>query len=46
MIAKQLLRALREVGLTAGISIIYVANVNGQSIRPLIGTPCPTRRRL
>src|SRR6201993_201210 len=41
MIAKQLLRALREVGLTAGISIICVANVNGQSIRPLIGTPLP-----
>lgn len=41
MIAKQLLRALHAVGLTAGISIICVANVNGQSIRPLIGTPLP-----
>src|ERR1700679_1135335 len=41
MIAKQLLRAVREVGLTAGISIICVANVNGQSIRPPIGTPLP-----
>jgi hypothetical protein len=41
MIAKQLLRAVREVGLTAGISIICVANVNGQSISPPIGTPLP-----
>jgi FtsP/CotA-like multicopper oxidase with cupredoxin domain len=41
MIAKQLLRAVHEVGLTAGISIICVATVNGQSIRPPIGTPLP-----
>ena len=41
MIAKQLLRAVREVKLTAGISIICVANVNGQSIHPPIGTPLP-----
>jgi hypothetical protein len=41
MIAKQILRAVHEVGLTAGISIICVANVNGQSIHPPIGTPLP-----
>src|SRR6202451_1598655 len=41
MIAKQLLRAVHEVGLTAGISIICVATVNGQSLRPPIGPPVP-----
>src|SRR6204780_4122027 len=41
MIAKQLLRAVHEGGLTAGISIICVATVNGQSLRPPIGTPLP-----
>src|SRR5580692_8248672 len=41
MIAKQLLRAVHDVRLTAGISIICVATVNGQSIRPPIGTPLP-----
>jgi len=38
MIAKQILRAVRK---TAGISIICVANVNGQSIHPPIGTLLP-----
>jgi len=41
MIAKQILRAVHEVGLTAGISIICAANVNGQSIHPPIGTLLP-----
>ena len=41
MIAKQLLRAVHEVGVTSGISIICVANVNGQSIHPPIGTLLP-----
>jgi hypothetical protein len=41
MIAKQILRAVHEVGLTAGISIICAANVNGQSIHPAIGTLLP-----
>ena len=41
MIAKQMLRAVHEVGLTAGISIICVANVIGQSIHPPIGTLLP-----
>ena len=41
MIAKQIGRAVHEVGLTAGISIICVATVNGQSLRPPIGTPLP-----
>ena len=41
MIAKQLLRAVHEVGLTAGISIICLVNVNGQSIHPPIGTLLP-----
>ena len=41
MIAKQILRAVHEVGLTAGISIICIANLNGQSIHPLIGTLLP-----
>ena len=41
MIAKQLLKAVREVGLTAGISIICVAHIDGQSIHPPIGTVLP-----
>src|ERR1700723_1694374 len=41
MIAKQFLRAVHEVGVTAGISIICIANVNGQSIHPPIGTLLP-----
>jgi suppressor of ftsI len=41
MIAKQILRVVHEVGLTAGISIICVANVNSQSIHPPIGTLLP-----
>jgi hypothetical protein len=41
MIAKQILRAVHEVGLTAGISIICVANVYGQSIHPPIATLLP-----
>ena len=38
MIAKHSLRAIHEVGLMAGISIILTANANGQSIHPPIGT--------
>jgi hypothetical protein len=39
MIAKHSLRAIHEIGLMAGISIILTANANGQSIHPPIGTP-------
>jgi len=38
MIAKHSLRAIHEIGLMAGISIILTANANGQSIHPPIGT--------
>src|SRR6202789_3224029 len=38
MIAKLSLRAIHEIGLMAGISIILTANANGQSIHPPIGT--------
>src|SRR5580698_10928146 len=38
MIAKHTLRAIHEIGLMAGISIILTANANGQSIHPPIGT--------
>src|ERR1700722_11604056 len=41
MIAKHILRAIHEMGLLAGMSIIWTANVNGQSIHPPIGTPLP-----
>jgi hypothetical protein len=41
MIAKRVLRAVYEVGLMVGISIIWTANVSGQAIQPLIGTPLP-----
>ena len=41
MIAKHILRAIYVMGLLAGISIIWTANVKGQSIHPPIGTPLP-----
>ena len=41
MIAKHIVRAVYVVGLMAGLSIIWTANVNGQSIHPPIGTPLP-----
>ena len=41
MIAKHILRAIYVMGLLAGMSIIWTANVNGQSIHPPIGTPLP-----
>jgi FtsP/CotA-like multicopper oxidase with cupredoxin domain len=41
MIAKHILRAIHEMGLLARMSIIWTANVNGQSIHPPIGTPLP-----
>jgi suppressor of ftsI len=41
MIAKHILRAIHEMGLLAGMSIIWTANVNGQSIHPPIGTLLP-----
>ncbi|HEY4051944.1 MAG TPA: multicopper oxidase family protein [Acidobacteriaceae bacterium] len=41
MIAKHILKAVYEVGLIAGISILWAAKVNAQSIHPLAGTPLP-----
>jgi FtsP/CotA-like multicopper oxidase with cupredoxin domain len=41
MIAKHILRAVHAMGLMAGMSIIWIANVNGQSIHPPIGTQLP-----
>jgi FtsP/CotA-like multicopper oxidase with cupredoxin domain len=41
MIAKHVLRAVHEIGLMAGISIMWTANVSGQAIQPPIGTPLP-----
>jgi hypothetical protein len=41
MIAKHVLRAVHEIGLMAGISIMWTANVSGQTIQPPIGTPLP-----
>src|SRR5260370_4720070 len=41
MIAKQILRAVHEIGLMAAISIIWIAKVNAQAIYPPIGTPLP-----
>jgi hypothetical protein len=36
MIAKHIVRAVHVIGLMAGLSIIWTANVNGQSIHPPI----------
>jgi hypothetical protein len=41
MIAKHILTAVHEIGLMAGISIIWIAKVNAQAIYPPIGTPLP-----
>jgi suppressor of ftsI len=41
MIAKLISRAVHSIGLMAGISIIWIANVNGQSIHPPISAPLP-----
>jgi hypothetical protein len=41
MIAKHVLRVVHEIGLMAGISIIWTANVSGKGLQPLIGTPLP-----
>src|SRR5260370_32634889 len=41
MIAKQILRAVHEIGLMAAISIIWIAKINAQAIYPPIGTPLP-----
>ena len=41
MIAKEILRTVHQMGLMAAMSIIWIANVNGQSIHPPIGTPLP-----
>jgi hypothetical protein len=41
MIAKHIVRAVHVIGLMAGLSIIWTAKVNGQSIHPPIGTPLP-----
>jgi hypothetical protein len=41
MIAKHILRTVHSMGLMAGISIIWAANINGQSIHPPNGTPLP-----
>ena len=41
MIATHILRAVHLMGLMAGISIIWTANVSGQTIQPPIGTPLP-----
>ena len=46
MIAKHILRAAHEMGLMAGISIIWTANVNGQSIHPPNGAPLPDPQQL
>jgi suppressor of ftsI len=46
MIAKHILRAIHEMGLLAGMSIIWTANVNGQSIHPPIGTPLPNPQQV
>jgi hypothetical protein len=36
MIVKRVLRAVYEVGLMAGISVIWTANLSGQAIQALI----------
>jgi hypothetical protein len=41
MIAKHILRAVHEIGLMAGISIMWTANVSGQTIQTPIGTLLP-----
>ena len=41
MICKRVLRAVHEIGLMAGLSIIWIAKVNAQAIYPPIGTPLP-----
>jgi hypothetical protein len=41
MISKHVLRAVHEIGLMAGLSIIWIAKVNAQAIYPPIGTPLP-----
>jgi hypothetical protein len=41
MIAKHIVRAVHVIGLMAGLSIIWTAKVNGQSIHPPIGAPLP-----
>ena len=41
MISKHVLRAVLEIGLMAGLSIIWIAKVNAQAIYPPIGTPLP-----
>src|SRR5258708_19220643 len=41
MISKHILRAVHEIGLMAGMSIIWIAKINGQAIYPAIGTPLP-----
>lgn len=46
MIAKHILRAAHQMGLMAGISIIWTANVNGQSIHPPNGAPLPDPQQL
>jgi hypothetical protein len=40
-IAKHVLRVVHEIGLMAGISIIWTANVSGKGLQLLIGTPLP-----
>ena len=46
MIARHILRAIHQMGLLAGMSIIWTANVNGQSIHPPIGTPLPNPQQV
>src|SRR6202453_4009074 len=41
MIYKHVLRAVREIGLMAGLSIIWIAKVNAQAVYPPIGTLLP-----
>jgi hypothetical protein len=41
MIAKHILTVIRSMGLMAAMSIIWVANVNSQSVHPPIGTSLP-----
>jgi hypothetical protein len=41
MISKHVLRVVHQIGLMAGISIIWIAKVNAQAIYPPIGTPLP-----
>src|SRR5258707_2572458 len=41
MIAKHIVRAVHIIELMAGFSVIWPANVKGQSIHPSISTPSP-----